>query len=76
MKKITEYIFRRVFYKALIQLEFKSLEAELILDENISMNRFKETFTGIDFQNENDVMKVLTTKHPSYNGKDKEKLEL
>jgi len=44
MKKRTEYIFRRVFYKALIQLEFKSLEAELILDENISMNRSKGKF--------------------------------
>jgi len=43
-EKRTEYIFRRVFYKALIQLEFKSLEAELILDENISMNRSKGKF--------------------------------
>ena len=40
------------------------------------MNRSKGKFTGIDSQNDKDVMKVLITKHPFYNGKVKEKLEL
>jgi len=45
-------------------------------NENISSNRVKETFRYIDYQNENDVLKVLLSKHHFYNGKDKEKLEL
>ena len=36
----------------------------------------RENFTGIDSQNDKDVLKALITKHTFYNGKDKEKLEL
>ena len=81
-EKRTEYIFRRVFYKTNIQLEFKSSKTKLLFDEttisieNLSMNRFKETFAGVDFENENQVLEALTTRHPFYNGKDKQKLIL
>ena len=77
-----EYIFRKFFSKTPTQINFKASKTKLLLcgsiqaHEENSINKFKETFEDTNFEDTNEVLEALTTRHSFYNGECKQKLVL
>lgn len=70
----TKFIFSQVFNKA-VPIEVygahttEELDPKILLHEQQSLDAFCQTFKGVDFSDIGEIFKVLSKRHPLYNGK-------